>query len=137
MDHRYDWRKGNGLLSMEVRTAGIGAVDPFAQIVASATNNTRIGKLDLRTRLFAQYGSGNTPRESQLYLASASPEEMMDDKYVRSIGFVPFDWMGYGLARRLGHQVTPTLPALVALVLDEPRSRRAARSRRSTARWWP
>ncbi len=96
VDHRYDWRKGNGLLSMEVRTAGIGAVDPFAQIVASATNNTRIGKLDLRTRLFAQYGSGNTPRESQLYLASASPEEMMDDKYVRSIGFVPFDWMGYG-----------------------------------------
>jgi predicted Rossmann fold flavoprotein len=29
------------------------------------------------------------------------------------------DGVGYGLARRLGHRVTPTVPALVALVLDE------------------
>jgi hypothetical protein len=39
---------------------------------------------------------GNTPRESALYLAGASPEEMMENKYVRSIGFVPYDWLGYG-----------------------------------------
>ena len=29
------------------------------------------------------------------------------------------DGSGYGLARRLGHHVTPTVPALVALMLDE------------------
>lgn len=29
------------------------------------------------------------------------------------------DGSGYGLARRLGHRVTPTVPALVALVLDD------------------
>lgn len=96
MKQRYDWSRGNGTLGLEVRTAGIGAMNPFAQAAATATNNARFGKLDLRTRFFAQYGSGNTPLESQLYLASASPEDMMDNKYVRSIGFVPFDWMGYG-----------------------------------------
>lgn len=96
MEHRYDWRKGHGSLGLEVRTAGIGAQSPFAQVAATAKNSTRIGKLGLRTRLFAQYGSGTTPRESQLYLASASPEDMMDNKYVRSIGIVPYDWLGYG-----------------------------------------
>lgn len=94
--HHYYWRKGNGNLKLEMRTAGIGAVSPFAQVAGTAKNNTRFGRMNLRTRLFAQYGSGTTPRESQLHLAGASPEEMMDDKYVRSIGFVPFDWMGYG-----------------------------------------
>jgi len=94
--HHYDWQKGNGTLQMEVRTAGIGAVNPFAQAAATATNSTRFGKLLLKTRAFAQFGTGRTPLESQLYLAGASPEEMMDNKYVRSIGFVPFDWMGYG-----------------------------------------
>ena len=94
--HRYDWQKGNGTLQMEVRTAGIGAVNPFAQAAATATNSTRLGKVLLRTRAFAQYGSGHTPLESQLYLASASPEDMMDNKYARSIGFIPFDWMGFG-----------------------------------------
>ena len=55
-----------------------------------------LGPFDLRTRAFGQYGSGSTPRESALYLAGANPEEMMDSKYVRSIGFVPYDWLGYG-----------------------------------------
>lgn len=96
--HNYRYRKGEGDLGLEARSAGIGAAAPFAQVAATATNNTRIGKLGLRTRAMAQFGTGQTPMESQLYLAGASPEEMMDSKYVRSIGFVPFDWMGYGAA---------------------------------------
>lgn len=94
--HQYDHRAGNGSIALDVRTAGVGAANPFGQVAATALNNTRLGRLRLRTRLMAQYGSGQTPRESQLYLAGASPEDMMDSKYVRSIGFVPFDWMGYG-----------------------------------------
>lgn len=102
--HDYDHAKGDGTLRLEVRNAGIGAAMPFAQVAATANNNTRLGKLLLRTRGFAQYGTGNTPRESRLYLAGASPEDMMDDKYVRSIGFVPFDWMGYGADPNHFHQ---------------------------------
>jgi aminopeptidase N len=34
--------------------------------------------------------------ESAIYLAGASPEELMENKYVRSIGFVPYEWTGYG-----------------------------------------
>ncbi|MGV9011031.1 MAG: M1 family metallopeptidase [Flavobacteriales bacterium] len=96
MDHRYGRRNLNGELALEIRTAGIAAALPFAQASATNTSTAKIGKLRLHTRLFAQYGTGTTPLESQLYLAGASPEDMMEDKYVRSIGFVPYDWMGYG-----------------------------------------
>ena len=96
MVHRYDHDRTDGALKLEMRTAGIGAALPFAQATATNTNTTKLGKLRLHTRLIAQYGTGNTPLESQLYLAGASPEDMMEDKYVRSIGFVPYDWMGYG-----------------------------------------
>ncbi|HRQ83846.1 MAG TPA: hypothetical protein PLV70_01895, partial [Flavobacteriales bacterium] len=104
VEHRYNWSKGNGSVALDVRTAGVGAAFPFAQAAATAINSTRLGRLDLRTRAMAQYGSGNTPRESQLYLAGASPEDLMDNKYVRSIGFVPFDWMGYGAGLNHFHQ---------------------------------
>ncbi len=94
MEHQ--WDRGNGTLAIEVRTAGIGAANPFAAATATAKHTTKLGKLKLHTRMVAQYGTGSTPRESQLYLAGASPEEMMENKYVRSIGFVPNDWLGYG-----------------------------------------
>lgn len=96
MLHRYAYGKGQGSIGVEVRSAGVGAAEPFAQASATARNSTPLGKLVLHTRGYAQYGTGNTPKESQLYLAGASPEEMMDNKYVRSLGFVPFDWMGFG-----------------------------------------
>lgn len=94
--HAYDLGKGDGSLRLEVRNAGVGAVHAFAQVAATAINRIPLGPLQLRTRAFAQYGTGHTPRESRLYLAGASPEDMMDDKYVRSIGFMPLHWMGYG-----------------------------------------
>lgn len=104
VEHRYDWSMGNGSVALDVRTAGVGAAFPFAQAAATAINSTQLGRLNLRTRAMAQYGSGNTPRESQLYLAGASPEDLMDNKYVRSIGFVPLDWTGYGAGLNQFHQ---------------------------------
>src|SRR5665213_1535642 len=55
-----------------------------------------MGKLDLSTRGFIQYGTGTFPGESALYLASANPEELTDNKYTRSVAFVPAQWVGYG-----------------------------------------
>jgi hypothetical protein len=54
-----------------------------------------IHKLELRTRLFARIGTGSSvPYESALWLAGANPEQLMDNKYTRSIGFVPDEWRG-------------------------------------------
>lgn len=94
--HRYGYDKGDGSITFNVRNSSVGAAMGYAQATLNAVNNNNLGALLLRTRVFGQYGTGNTPRESQLYLAGASPEDLMDSKYVRSIGFVPYDWLGYG-----------------------------------------
>ncbi len=94
--HRYDYAHGDGDLKLELRNSAVGAASSYAQVRLTAINKNDLGRIQVRTRAFGQYGTGATPRESALYLAGASPEEMMEDKYVRSIGPVPYEWLGYG-----------------------------------------
>lgn len=94
--HRYAHGGTSGDVLAEARTSAPGSAFGYSWLRLSATNSHRRWGLELRTRFIAQYGSGSMPRESRLYLAGASPEEMMENKYVRSIGFVPYDWTGYG-----------------------------------------
>lgn len=96
MNHRYSHGRGSGTISMHLRNSAVGSAANYAQARLSAVNSTHFGGLEVRTRGFAQFGTGDTPRESSLYLSGASPEELMENKYVRSIGFVPYDWLGYG-----------------------------------------
>lgn len=96
MRHRYQHRRGRGDITLELRNSAVGSASDYAQVRLTVINENKLGKLDVRTRAFGQFGTGDTPRESALYLAGASPEEMMENKYVRSIGFAPYDWLGYG-----------------------------------------
>jgi len=94
--HRYTYGGSNGDVLLNVRNSSIGSAHAFAQATLTAVNDNRLGRLGLRTRFVAQFGTGDTPLESQLYLAGASPEDMMENKYTRSIGFVPYSQSGYG-----------------------------------------
>lgn len=94
--HRYNYQRGQGDLKLETRTSSVGSASGYAQVRLTAVNQNNLGRVQVRTRVFGQFGTGATPRESALYLAGASPEEMMENKYVRSIGMVPYDWLGYG-----------------------------------------
>ena len=94
--HRYDYARGRGDLNLETRNSAVGSASGYAQVRLTAVNINDLGKIQVRTRGFGQFGTGNTPVESALYLAGASPEELMENKYVRSIGFVPYEWTGYG-----------------------------------------
>lgn len=97
LKHAYSARNDNGTLSLKVRTSGPGSDYSYSTLTAEVLNNTAIKKLQLRTRGIISYIDGsNVAPESQLYLASGNPEEMMENKYVRSRGFVPTDWLGYG-----------------------------------------
>ncbi len=98
--HKYNYRRGWGNYTFSLRTpmfTGNAANDfnySYAQL--EALNFNRFKKLEIRTRLFARYGTGtNIPYESALFLAGANPEEMMEDKYTRSVGFIPGDWTTY------------------------------------------
>ncbi|MBT5976578.1 MAG: M1 family peptidase, partial [Flavobacteriales bacterium] len=50
-------------------------------------------------RVFGQIGGGeNWAPESQLYLAGANPEDMMQNPLTRSMGLTPQDFYGYGIS---------------------------------------
>jgi len=87
MDHAYNYRRGSGFINLNFRSPFFGDYD-YAAVTLSAVNKNYLGKIGVYTRLFAQYGYGNSiPYESMLYVAGANPEEMADNKYVRSMGF--------------------------------------------------
>jgi len=97
--HIADYRRGTGFYRFGVRAplfAGRGAdAFDYGFVDLDATNYNRLGKLELRTRLYARWGTGNRiPQESALWLAGANPEALMENKYTRSIGIVPESWQG-------------------------------------------
>ncbi len=94
--HRYNYMNGAGSYTFSFRTPFLnsknGSYDySYAQLESINTNY--LGKLEIRTRLIGRYGTGKAlPYESALYLAGASPEEQMENKFTRSNGFIPNDW---------------------------------------------
>ncbi len=95
--HRYKYTKGRGSIDLKLRSSTLFSDYDYAQLTLEAKNTNRLTKkLDFNTRLFALLGTGtNTPYESALYLSGANPEQLMDNKYTRSAGFIPTDWTGY------------------------------------------
>jgi hypothetical protein len=91
MDHNYNYKRGTGAINLNFRAPFFGAYD-FTSITLNAVNKNYFGKVGIHTRVFGQIGYGaKIPFESMLYVAGANPEEMMDNKYTRSMGiFQPF-----------------------------------------------
>jgi hypothetical protein len=96
--HSYNYVNGAGKYSFSFRAPFLGGNNTsfnysYAQL--ESINDNYIHKLEIRTRLFGRYGLGsNLPYESLLYMAGASPEDEMENKYTRSVGFIPTDWQG-------------------------------------------
>jgi hypothetical protein len=103
IEHNYSYPFGQGLIKFNVRAATPFSDYSYSQASLTVLNKNRLGKIDINTRAFAQVGSGNIPRESALYVAGANPEELMENKFTRSIGFVPGDWAAYGLGTNHFH----------------------------------
>jgi len=100
----YTYPHGDGALSLLARAPFMNGnrSDAFnySFLQLEATNTRQLGKLDLRTRLFARYGTGvNLPYESLLFAGGANPEDLMENKYTRSEGFVPENEAWRGISR--------------------------------------
>lgn len=94
--HSYKYAKGAGYFTVSARTPLISDYFNYNYAQLEAVNNHVLGRLLLRSRVFARYGLGDRlPDESLLFLAGANPEEMMDNKYVRSMAIVPDRWRNY------------------------------------------
>ena len=96
--HSYNYVHGAGKYTFSLRAPflnGNNLPSNYSYVQLESVNSNMLDKLEIRTRLFGRYGMGSRfPGESLLYLAGASPEELLDNKYTRSIGFVPDDWRG-------------------------------------------
>ena len=97
MDHPYSYRRGNGLINLQIRTPLLFSDYDFSSLSLSCINKNNLGPIKINTRFYAQFGTGNTlPGESQIYVYGANPEEMMEDRFTRSHGILPSSWGGFG-----------------------------------------
>ena len=95
--HPYSYHKGTGNIELNLRSTAIGSDYNYHYLNLNVVNKNKCGRFNINTRTFAQIGTGNNwASESMLYAAGANPEQMMDNKYTRSIAFFPTAWNGYG-----------------------------------------
>ena len=95
---KYRYTHGSGKLNAGLRS-GLGIerlqlspiktrIDQLYQPVeVPITNQGRLGNMER--------GINQAP-ESALFFAGGNPEELMENKYTRSVGFFPAEWGGYG-----------------------------------------
>lgn len=92
----YHQKNATGQLNVDIRVSAFTKSTDYSYISLENIHRLKLWKLDLHTRLVAQYGVANVaPFESMLYVAGANPETMMDNKYTRSMGIIPPDWTRY------------------------------------------
>ncbi len=99
LGRNYKGFKSNGAVSLAMRAPLLTGNTPdafnYGYIQFTNIHTTYLHKLEIRSRIFARIGMGtNIPYESALWLAGANPEELMENKYTRSTGFIPGDWTG-------------------------------------------
>lgn len=99
--HNYNYVNGLGRYTFSLRSPILEKdALPFTYSYAQfeSVNYNYLDKLEIRTRVFGRFGLGRQmPYESLLFMAGASPEEQMENKYTRSIGFVPTEWQGQSM----------------------------------------
>jgi aminopeptidase N len=92
-----DWgRRSRLFYEVGLRSSILSSFYQYNGISAKIKSEHNLGKIYLSTRLFGQWMEGNIAPESRLFLAGANPEEMMENKYARSTGFIQNDWSTIG-----------------------------------------
>lgn len=92
---KMNYHNGWGFVNLDMCAPAPASAYSFTKVSLNMVNKFSLSKFGINTRIFVQYGTGKrVAPESALYLAGANPEEMMENKYVRSRGFVPYEWGG-------------------------------------------
>jgi hypothetical protein len=97
LEHHYRYRRGTGTVHLNLRSSALTNDYDFSAASVTAINKNDLGLININTRVFAQMGFGSRlPSESMLFVAGANNEDLMDNKYTRSMGFIPPSWGSYG-----------------------------------------
>ncbi len=92
----YTYTNGGGEFTISGRVPFVGSSYNYSYINLNSINKINVSKLEIKSRVFAQYGLGNFALESALYLAGANPEQNIENRITRARGIVPNNWTGYG-----------------------------------------
>lgn len=93
----YKTAHGSGEIKEGFRSSFFSDYD-YSRIYIQWINHQNLAKLQLHSRMYLHVLAGtNVAPESRLFLAGANPEDMMENKFIRSRAFVPTDWLGYGV----------------------------------------
>lgn len=94
--HKYNAWGQSGTLDVQLTATTLFSESHYGGLGVEWKHFFNINKLSFRNRFYARYLSGSdVPAESKVYLASAAPEDLIDNKFYRSKGFTPSDWLGY------------------------------------------
>jgi aminopeptidase N len=97
IDHNYSYNRGTGTMNLNARASAFTRDYDYSNLQYTAINKNDLGKININTRVFAQLGFGTLlADESMLFASGSNPEDLMDNKYTRSNGFVPPEWGKYG-----------------------------------------
>lgn len=97
VEHNYKYKRGQGNLLLNLRSSAFTNDYDFSAATLTSVNRNDLGLININTRVFGQLGFGKyLPSESMLFVAGANNEDLMNNKYTRSMGIVPPDWGDYG-----------------------------------------
>ena len=97
IDHNYNYNRGTGFMNLNMRASALTRDYDYSNLQYTAVNKNDLGKININTRVFAQLGFGTMlADESMLFVSGSNPEDLMDNKYTRSNGFIPPSWGEYG-----------------------------------------
>lgn len=92
----YQYKNGYGEFKEGLRASFLSDYD-YSRLYLSWINHHQLWKLEMHTRVYLHVIEGsNVAPESQLMVAGANAEDMMENKFIRSRAFVPTAWLGYG-----------------------------------------
>ncbi len=95
--HGFKYSKGNSILNIGLRNSSFWSDFNYSGIHIKVVNTNPIGKkMVLRSRFFTQYYDGAIAQESKLFISGANQEELLENKFTRSRGWVPNAMLGYG-----------------------------------------
>ncbi len=97
VEHNYRYKRGTGNILLNVRSSAFTEDYDFSAATLAVVNRNDLGLININTRVFGQMGFGSKlPSESMLFVAGANNEQLMDNKYTRSMGFFPPEWGNFG-----------------------------------------
>lgn len=96
-NYPFKYKLGNGNLQLGIRNTALLSDFSYSGVHATLFQSNPVGtRMVLKSRIFAQYLHGNIAGESRLQLAGANTEDLLENKFTRTRGWIPESFYGMG-----------------------------------------